>query len=166
MYESLAPISFFLTNWKFLDLKKVSKKFWFVFQGSWCDAWGGRGLATMGPRLLGGRTLVFNEWSHFMLMEFCAVDHLLVDGNRLIKAICHLRPRSHLAFFLICQRLFYIIFLWSRAFLEKVTAAFLNVSPSVFFLPYGGLKKVQLSGRKRPTSGVFWATDQSQAEHW
>ena len=34
-----------------------------------------------------------------------------------------------------------------------------------FFLPYGALKKVQLSGRKRPTSGVFWATDQSQAEH-
>jgi hypothetical protein len=33
-----------------------------------------------------------------------------------------------------------------------------------FFLPYGALKKVQLSGRKRPTSGVFLATDQSQAE--
>ena len=33
-----------------------------------------------------------------------------------------------------------------------------------FFLPYGALKKVQLSGRKRPTSGVL-ATDQSQAEY-
>jgi hypothetical protein len=33
MYESLAPISFFLTNWKFLDLKKVSKSSDLCFKG-------------------------------------------------------------------------------------------------------------------------------------
>ena len=66
------------------------------------------------------------------------------------------RPCSHLAFFQICQRLFYIIFLWSRAFLEKVTAAFLNASPSVFFCHTERWKKFNFqeeSGRRQASFG-------------
>ena len=67
--------------------------------------------------------------------------------------------------FFFCQRSFYIVFLCSRALLENVPGVFLNASLCAFFSRterIKKLKKVQLSEKKRLTSGAFLTADQSQ----
>ena len=62
-------------------------------------------------------------------------------------------------------RYFYIVFLCSRALLENAPGVFLNASLGAFFSRTERkkkLKKVQLSEKKRLTSGAFLTADQSQ----